>query len=208
MYETTNMQVGREAYLKLRQITCIGALLDGKANCQGYTDAFYLLGNMAGFNVCRMFGRDEKEGHCWNGIMLDGKLYIVDVTFGDWDNIGTKAKGYIQFNCAYDPETYTIDGGEHLFPDLVMENDLSRTYYAATDSIFTSVDEAAYYLLRQYSSYGAGYAHAMVEGAEIDNDDLEWALSYYYQSAGVDYYSCAWILNTYDGNTYITIEWM
>jgi hypothetical protein len=206
MYETTNMQVGREAYLKLRQITCIGALLDGKANCQGYTDAFYLLGNMAGFNVCRMFGRDEKEGHCWNGIMLDGKLYIVDVTFGDWDNIGTKAKGYIQFNCAYDPETYIIDGGPEVFPELVTTEDLSQTYYKYKKSIFTSKSDAVNYLVRQCKKNGKGWYFAVVDDKILSSSQVISALKSARTKNGV-YNGCNIVVQTYGGDTHIAVRW-
>jgi hypothetical protein len=61
-------------------LTAKGALVDGKANCQGYTDAFYLLGRMMGWNVEKMGGND----HVWNTIEFgDGKIYCVDVTWGD-----------------------------------------------------------------------------------------------------------------------------
>lgn len=61
-------------------VTAYGALVEGAANCQGYSDAFYLLGNMMGWNVGKMGG----GGHQWNTIEFgDGKVYCVDVTWGD-----------------------------------------------------------------------------------------------------------------------------
>ena len=206
VYESPDMDVDTETYMGLRQLNCVGALLDGKANCQGYTDAFYLLGNMAGLDVCTIGGTGEWEPHAWNGIMLNGKLYFVDVTFGDSDNMGEKGKTYAWFNCSYDPETYTIDGGEGIFPELVMDNDLSQTYYHSRDMIFDSVGDAAYYLLRQYRN-GEDWGFAAVEGVELDNDDVKWALQNNYQRAGVWSYNCTWLLYTYGGNSYITVRW-
>ena len=51
-----------------------GALLDGRANCQGYADAFYLLGRLAGLNVRCQDGIDS-DGleHRWNVIELNGQ---------------------------------------------------------------------------------------------------------------------------------------
>ena len=43
-YESPDMDVDEQTFMDLRQLSCVGAMLDGKANCQGYTDAFYLLG--------------------------------------------------------------------------------------------------------------------------------------------------------------------
>jgi len=59
-----------------RFVTAIGALLDGKANCQGYSDAFYMLG--------RIGGTANGGLHEWNTITYgDRKTYFIDVTAGD-----------------------------------------------------------------------------------------------------------------------------
>ena len=65
-----------------RNKTAIGALIDGYAHCQGFTDAFYMLGRMAGLNVGRIGGFINSGGkHMWNTITFnDGKTYCVDVT--------------------------------------------------------------------------------------------------------------------------------
>lgn len=70
-----------------RLFTAIGALIDGKANCSGFTDAFYMLGRMCGLNVSRIGGTIKINGktvkHGWNTITFDdGKSYCVDVTNG------------------------------------------------------------------------------------------------------------------------------
>lgn len=73
----------------------IGVLVDGKANCQGYTDAFYMLGRMCGFNVGRIIG--NKGEHAWNWIEFDdGRTYCVDTTKGD-DSV-EKNIYYVYFN--------------------------------------------------------------------------------------------------------------
>ncbi|MCL1855115.1 MAG: hypothetical protein FWF86_05220 [Clostridia bacterium] len=73
--------------------TAAGVLLDGRSNCSGYADAFYLLAKMAGFNVRTVvgdalsgFGDEEWGAHGWNMIELDGAWYYVDVTFDDIDS--------------------------------------------------------------------------------------------------------------------------
>ena len=85
------------------EVTVVGALLDGKANCQGYADAFYVLGTMAGFDVSRFSVTSDGNGHMVNTILLDGSRYIVDTTFNDSSN--TREPGtcsYMAFNIGKD----------------------------------------------------------------------------------------------------------
>ena len=66
-----------------RNKTAIGALIDRYAQCQGYSDAFYMLGRMCGLNVCKIGGYYDGGHHTWNTITYsDGKTYCVDVAFG------------------------------------------------------------------------------------------------------------------------------
>ena len=85
--------------------TAIGALLNGQANCDGYADAFYLVGSLAGLNVKYQHGDSYKLGlgdifsnvtHMWNLLEVDGNWRLVDVTWDDqeggtvytWFNLG------------------------------------------------------------------------------------------------------------------------
>ena len=83
----------------------IGALLDGRANCDGYADAFYLAGTLAGLEIRYQHGNSRRKeaeeryrdvSHMWNLIKIDGSWRMVDVTWDDqedrtvhtWFNIG------------------------------------------------------------------------------------------------------------------------
>jgi len=207
VYDSPDMDVEVEEYFRLRQLNCLGALLDGKANCQGYTDAFYLLGNMAGFDVCRLGGTGQWEPHSWNGIILDGKGYIVDVTFGDFDDLSSSSKNYTWFNCAFDPEVYSIDGGIDVFPNLVTEADLSQSYFTHEDAVFTGLDDASYYLLQQYRKHGRGDTHAVVQDMEVTNDQLGASIMDNSDRAGVYTYQILCGTEFYNGDTYLTVQW-
>lgn len=63
--------------------TAAGALLDGRANCQGYADAFYMLATMCGLNVDKINGYGNGEYHVWNTITFGDATYFVDVTWDD-----------------------------------------------------------------------------------------------------------------------------
>lgn len=61
------------------------ALVTGKTLCDGYANAFSLLCNMAQIPcVEKMYtppeDSDEKAGHTWNAVLLDGIWYNVDAT--------------------------------------------------------------------------------------------------------------------------------
>lgn len=81
--------------------TAAGVLLDGRANCMGYSDAFYLLASMAGFTV----QKDHNEDHMWNLIAFEDGLHLVDLTWDD-DGIqfqdGTQMTHYRYFNAGMD----------------------------------------------------------------------------------------------------------
>ena len=81
-------------------VTAYGVLIEHKANCQGYADAFYMLGRMMGWNVGRMSGTAGGGGHAWNWIEINGKKYFVDATWDDQsiENRGEKYNGYVYFN--------------------------------------------------------------------------------------------------------------
>ncbi len=68
----------------------MGAILNGKAECDGYTDAFYLLCRLAGLQVFYQYGADAEhrnsDTHIWNILCLDGRWYHVDVTWDDLDD--------------------------------------------------------------------------------------------------------------------------
>ena len=86
-----------------RHLTAVGGLLDKYANCQGYTDSFYLLATIAGFKVGRMCVTDfSGEGHMTNTICLDDEWYIVDVTFDDASYGNEYKTNYRLFNAGAD----------------------------------------------------------------------------------------------------------
>lgn len=75
--------LGRNNFEYIDGATAINALIYKKTDCEGFADAFYMLGRMAGLNVGRMFGSINygETPHIWNTITFsDGRTYFVDVT--------------------------------------------------------------------------------------------------------------------------------
>lgn len=61
-----------------------GALLDGKAVCDGITKAFMLLARMEGIECIRVTGENaDNVGHAWNKVKIENTWYNIDVTGDD-----------------------------------------------------------------------------------------------------------------------------
>ena len=90
----------------------VGALLNGRANSAGYSDAFYLVGTLAGLEVRCQRGESRVKGpgvvtygetvpHTWNLLLLDGSWRLVDLSWDDeedgpfcsWFNLGYDRAG-------------------------------------------------------------------------------------------------------------------
>lgn len=64
--------------------TAYGALVKGRALCQGYSHAMSLLCNKVGIENAYITGYAGEE-HMWNMVKLDGDWYNIDVTWDDLD---------------------------------------------------------------------------------------------------------------------------
>ena len=160
-----------------RYVSAIGALIDGKANCQGYTDAFYLVAGLAGFKVGRISLETPTIGHMANTILLNGQWYVVDVTYGDSEeapvnyrlmNAGMDMIGEYWWDEAMAP--YTIS--ETTDPDLY--------YYYVQDIVYEDLADFADAIVDQWDRTGAEEIVGMVrnepDGSKL-NDVLYLALS-------------------------------
>ena len=65
--------------------TAYGALVNGKAVCEGYSRAMQLLASYAGLSCILIRGTGDGVNHMWNEINIDGQWYNLDVTWCDSD---------------------------------------------------------------------------------------------------------------------------
>ena len=70
-------------------LSSYGALVEGKAICEGYSKAFKYLCDKAGIPCSLVLGKYEDTPHMWNIVFLDEGYYYVDVTFDDSSDIST-----------------------------------------------------------------------------------------------------------------------
>lgn len=62
-------------------ITAYDAIVDGNANCQGYTSSYSYLLSLAG--VRSEIVESSEMYHIWNKVCIDGEYYNVDLTWDD-----------------------------------------------------------------------------------------------------------------------------
>lgn len=115
--------------------SALGALIDGKANCQGYSDAFYMLATMCGLNADKVSGVGNNESHVWNTISFGNQSYFVDVTWNDgkcnFNNVDYNY--YLYFNAPTD-----LTGTDHRWytahvPQNLQASPDGRNFYHAKE---------------------------------------------------------------------------
>lgn len=85
-YDHQAADKGHEAFP--HAFTAFGALVEGKAVCEGYSRAMQWLLKEAGIPSTLVIGRSIKthEDHMWNMVHINGQNYHLDVTWDDSDN--------------------------------------------------------------------------------------------------------------------------
>lgn len=63
--------------------TAYGALVNGKAVCDGYASAAKILFDLCGIENIKVTGTSKGNGHAWNLIKLDNDYYHIDTTWDD-----------------------------------------------------------------------------------------------------------------------------
>lgn len=169
--------------------TAVGALLNGKANCQGYSDAFYLLASMAGFTVSRQSGTSigseiEPGGpHRFNTICLDGKWYIVDVTFDDPKrDSGPQVRSYCLLNAGKDIGSAFYKAWDAAIEPHPIEQTSGPMYYynyrpgdgSALDyqKRFTSIDDLLDAAVRERQQRGRTDFSLMLDGQQPSEEEV------------------------------------
>lgn len=136
-----------------------GALLNGRALCQGYSQAFSLLCNLAGVDNCYVVGF-AKENHMWNKVQINGKWYQTDVTWDDPDFDGpldTILYDYMNVTDA-DLASRTVYVPHTVLPQAISLDD---NYYVRSGLYAATLDQAKQIVYRAMASAkenGSAYA--------------------------------------------------
>ena len=190
----------------LERMNCaVGALLDGKANCRGYADAFYLLGTMAGLNVHMISNR--ACDWMFNGVWYEGQIRVVDVALGDMENEDPNLRHYVYFNVGSD----RLDSRKHstsreIWRDIAQETYEGHLYMRNAEYGFSSayIEDLVACAIDQ-AERGYAYCHMMLEDGAGRNTgkQLDETLK-----AMLDR-KAAWTWNIWDvgADSYISLRW-
>lgn len=128
--------------------TVYGALVKGKALCEGYAKAFSYLCNLAGIENVIVTGVTDVP-HMWNMVKLGGNWYHVDVT---WDDPNDKLH-----------EDY---------PDIILYQ-----YFMVTDSVIRNNHTIGTYPAEPPKANGKNENYFVREGADISNENEFFSVS-------------------------------
>ncbi|MCR5104366.1 MAG: leucine-rich repeat protein [Eubacterium sp.] len=118
-----------------------GALVGHKAVCQGYSMAFKALAEKVGI-PCYIVSSDQKN-HAWNIVKLNGRFYMLDVT---WNDVSENTLGYQKYKFFLKSENwFKSEYGEHCADD-----------YEIHGAKVTPVADDNYYDDYFWSSAGSG----------------------------------------------------
>lgn len=151
-----------------------GALIEGKAICEGYARAFQLLCNELGIECVNIFGTDDGENHMWNGVKIEGDWYQVDVTWDDTEDEQKNISQYLYFNLD-DEKMYKDHQASELYENISDEEYENTTancniyvpqcsateynYHLYYGSLITDIDDS--------SQIVSGIAQAAKENREL-----------------------------------------
>ncbi|MDE6783976.1 MAG: hypothetical protein K2J26_01165 [Ruminococcus sp.] len=111
-----------------------GCLVQGKAVCSGYAEAFQYIMNRLGIEC----GICTGSNHEWNYVKVDGEYYWTDIT---WDDIGDSAgHTYLLFNTDQLLRTRTFMSVQGNVPECTS---LERSYFMMNGGYFETYDEKA-----------------------------------------------------------------
>lgn len=119
-----------------------GALVDGKAVCEGYARSMLLLCRRAGISCILVTGFAEEE-HMWNMVEIDGNWYHVDATWDDPSFADGREDyiGYTYLNVSDEliKRDHSIDSSLFKIPSA---NSSSANYFIRSGLYATSKEEA------------------------------------------------------------------
>lgn len=119
-----------------------GCLVDGRAVCQGYAEAYSLIVQKLGIECGVCSGQSIRGRHAWNYIKMDGAYYWVDVTWDDPEaedgkTLNKLCHNYFMINDELLLRTRTIDEDTYFVPECTS---MDRNYFVMTNAYLTDYD--------------------------------------------------------------------
>ena len=121
--------------------TAYGALVEGKAVCQGYAEAYSYVMRRLGFDAGTVQGDTYNfAGHAWNYIKINGEYYWVDITWDDAGKGNPTSHTYFLFNDEMQSHTRYLDWDQNFGP---VCDSLTDNYFVKNGLYFEKYDRDA-----------------------------------------------------------------
>jgi len=133
--------------------TAYGAIMHGKAVCEGIACAFSLLAQRAGIETTVVNGVVEDGEHSWNLIRVDGEYYHMDVTWDIRKQANPKVKIYDHF-CLCDRDLRHRNWDKKIYPPCTATR---YNYFNVTRTLVHDRQQLRALMARQFKKYGALY---------------------------------------------------
>ncbi len=150
-----------------------GALVNGTAVCEGYSNAFHYLMREAGVQCILVKGKLNGVSHEWNMVQLDGNYYHMDVTSDDpiVNNGTTHVLKFDYFNLtdADIKKSHTIEKNVYNVPTATKTSYNFFNYYGLKSNKI-SVDFVAKAMA---FSVNKGYKHAHINLPGVNIEDAK-----------------------------------
>lgn len=108
-----------------------GALVNGKAVCEGYAKAFQYLLQRVGIQSFMVTGTGKGGNHAWNIVRIDGRYYNVDLTWDDQKSDTFHA--YFNLTDEIIKEDHIFDTTVYKMPECISTD---ANYFAVYGGIF------------------------------------------------------------------------
>lgn len=167
-YDTEAVELHKSNQVRSNEQNAYGALIEGRAVCEGYARAFQMLCDKLDVTCWVIQGQAhdfDVEGnvnHIWNCVQLDDNWYHVDVTWDDFEQAPTKSDRYFYFNLT----TAEIEK-DHIISPLYNDNESAELWYNGFVPQCDSTEYNYFTLnaMRIDDLDGEGYAEYLAEAA-------------------------------------------
>lgn len=180
--------------------TAYGALINGRAVCEGYTLALnYLLSRVG---VEAHYIRNKVESHAWSMVTIDGEYYHVDVTQDDasYDNLGRVNHTYcIVSDSALCQGDYDTDHAAWVSGRKAGSTRFDNAWWRNINTMIYRIGRNDYYVNQHYGSsiYGGIKCRDASTGQQITTSVLQ--TRWYVKGLEGAFWERAYVYLTYDG---------
>lgn len=173
--------------------TVYGALVEGRARCQGYANAMTYLLRRMGLPCAYLYGTAEnasgRESHAWNLVSVGGVWTLVDATWDDpTGGEETLSYAYFNLNTALMGETHVLDAAFDRYA-LPRCTSLSVSYSAQESVLIygNGFDEAAELLAKALAQGSPSLSMQFVEKKDYEaaSDDVQSLLQRAAEMSGI-----------------------